>query len=100
VDGLMERIKSLDEGYYLLMAFYLQQAIDNGKLDAGKPIGAKELIAAGLVRRRQDGVRLLAKGSIKAKVEIEVAGASNAAVAAVEKAGGSVKVSGASKPEA
>jgi len=71
----------------------LQKAIDAGKLDAKKPINAETLVASGVVRRALDGVRLLAKGEIKAKVTIEVAGASAAAVAAVEKAGGKVTVS-------
>ncbi|MEW5729271.1 MAG: 50S ribosomal protein L15 [Pseudomonadota bacterium] len=70
----------------------LQAAIDAGKLDAGKAIGVAELQAAGLVGNVRDGVRLLARGEIKSKVTIEVTGASKAAVAAVEKAGGSVKV--------
>ncbi|MEO5338191.1 MAG: 50S ribosomal protein L15 [Magnetospirillum sp. WYHS-4] len=70
----------------------LQQAVDDGRLDAGKPVNASVLAAAGLVGRVRDGVRLLAKGGITAKLTIEVAGASKAAVAAVEKAGGSVTV--------
>lgn len=74
----------------------LQAAIDAGKLDAGKAIGVAELQAAGLVGNVRDGVRLLARGEIKSKVTIEVTGASKAAVAAVEKAGGSVKVAEAS----
>ncbi len=73
----------------------LQAAIDAGKIDAGKAIGVAELQAAGLVGRVRDGVRLLARGEIKSKVTIEVTGASKAAVAAVEKAGGSVTVAGA-----
>jgi len=68
----------------------LQQAIDAGKLDAGKPIVEADLVAARVVRRLQDGVRLLAKGELKAKLQITVTGASKAAVAAVEKAGGTV----------
>lgn len=71
----------------------LQKAIDEGKVDAKKPINAQTLVESGVVRRSFDGVRLLAKGEIKAKVDIEVAGASAAAVAAVEKAGGKVTVS-------
>ena len=70
----------------------LQQAIDTGRLDAGKPVNGEALQAAGLVGRLRDGVRLLGKGELKAKLSIEVAGASNSAIAAVEKAGGSVKV--------
>ncbi len=69
----------------------LQKAIDEKRLDAKKTIDAAALIAAGVIGRRVgDGVRLLAKGEIKTKVTLEVAGASRAALAAVEKAGGSV----------
>ena len=70
----------------------LQEAIDAKKIDAKKPITVDVLKAAGVVTRVKDGVRLLAKGEIKAKVNIEVSGASAAAIAAVEKAGGSVSV--------
>jgi large subunit ribosomal protein L15 len=70
----------------------LQSAIDDGKLDIKKPIDAAVLIAAGMVRRELDGIRLLAKGELKAKVEVTVAGASKAAIAAVEKAGGKVNL--------
>ena len=70
----------------------LQRAIDDGKLDAKSPIDANALIAAGLVRRARDGVRLLGRGELKAKINLEVAGASASAVKAVEAAGGSVKL--------
>jgi large subunit ribosomal protein L15 len=70
----------------------LQQAIDAGRLDASKPVDAAALRAAGLIGRPRDGVRLLGKGELKAKVNLEVAGASKSAIAAVEKAGGTVKV--------
>ncbi len=70
----------------------LQRVIDEGKLDDSAPIDAKALIASGLVRRELDGVRILAKGEITAKVEIIAAGASKAAVEAIEKAGGSLTV--------
>src|SRR6201997_5352491 len=78
----------------------LQLAIDAGRLDAGAPIDGAALIAAGVLRRLHDGVRLLAKGEIKAKVALKVAGASKAAIAAVEKAGGSVEVTPPKKPPA
>ena len=69
----------------------LQQAIDDKRIDAKKPIDAAVLVAAGLVGRRiGDGVRVLAKGELKAKVTLEVAGASKAAIEAIEKAGGKV----------
>lgn len=78
--------------YQVINLGRLQSAIDAGKLDAGKPIGVAELIASGLVRKALDGVRLLAQGELTAKVDITVAGASAAAVAAVEGAGGKVTV--------
>ena len=70
----------------------LQEAIDAKKIDAKKTITIDVLKAAGVITRVKDGVRLLATGKIKAKVNIEVSGASAAAIAAVEKAGGSVTV--------
>ena len=68
----------------------LEQAIAAGKLDAKKAMDADVLIAAGVVRRKKDGLRLLGKGEIKSKINITVYSASAAAVAAVEKAGGKV----------
>lgn len=70
----------------------VQQAIEAGRLDAKKTVTAEVLRTAGLVRESRDGVRLLAKGSLTTKVSFELAGASAAAVAAVEKAGGKVTV--------
>ncbi|MDG2242031.1 MAG: 50S ribosomal protein L15 [Rhodospirillaceae bacterium] len=70
----------------------LQQVIDEDRLDAKKPIDGDALEAAGLVRPRRDGVRLLASGELKTKLSITVDHASAAAIAAVEKAGGSVTV--------
>ena len=70
----------------------LQQFIDAGKIDAGKPIDAAAMLAGGLVRRRLDGVRILSKGTLSAKVDIVAAGASKSAVAAIEAAGGSLKI--------
>ncbi|MGE5501643.1 MAG: 50S ribosomal protein L15 [Ignavibacteriales bacterium] len=70
----------------------LQAAVDAGRIDAAKPVDTAALQAAGLVGNPRDGVRLLARGELKAKLTIEVVGASKAAVAAVEKAGGAVKL--------
>ena len=70
----------------------LQTAIDEGKLDAGSPVDGEALIKAGIVRRLRDGVRLLGRGELKAKLELVVAGASASAIKAVEAAGGSVKL--------
>lgn len=68
----------------------LQAAIDAGKLDVSKKIDATALVAAGVLRRAQDGVRLLGVGDLKSKVDIEVAYATAGARKAVEKVGGSV----------
>ncbi|WP_319568412.1 50S ribosomal protein L15 [Cohaesibacter marisflavi] len=73
----------------------IQQAIDAGKLDASAPVTVATLKEAGVVRRVRDGVRLLSDGELTAKVSFEIEGASKAAIAAVEKAGGSVKIIGA-----
>jgi len=69
----------------------LQSAIDRGRLDAGAPIDAAALKAAGLISRIGDGVSLLAQGELGAKLSLTVARASKGAVVAVEKAGGSVQ---------
>ena len=66
----------------------LEQAIAAGKLDPKKPIDAEALIAAGVIRRKLDGVRLLGKGELKSKLTLTVYSASAAAAAAVEAAGG------------
>lgn len=73
----------------------IQKFIDAGKLDAKAVIDHAALKGAGLARGGKDGVRLLAKGELKAKAKFVVAGASKGAVAAVEKAGGSVEVTAA-----
>ncbi len=68
----------------------LQEAIDAKKIDSKTPITEDALVAAGLVRRAWDGIRLLGTGEIKAKVSLELAGATKSAIAAIEKAGGTV----------
>ena len=73
----------------------LQKAVDAGRLDAGKPVDAAALQAAGLVTNLRDGVRLLGKGELTAKLSVSVTGASKPAIAAVEKAGGTVEVAAA-----
>ena len=70
----------------------LQKAIDDKKLDAGKPIDAAAMQGAGLFKNARDGVRLLGKGELTSKIEVKVAGASASAIAAVEKAGGKVEL--------
>ena len=78
----------------------IQKAIDAKKIDAKKAIDIDVLKASGLVGKVKDGVRLLAKGELKAKLDIHVTGASAAAVAAVEKAGGKVTLVEAKKAPA
>jgi len=68
----------------------LQAALDSGKLKADRTLDGAALVSSGVLRRLGDGVRLLAKGELRTAITIEVAGASQAAVAAVEKAGGKV----------
>jgi large subunit ribosomal protein L15 len=70
----------------------IQKAVDSGLLDAKKTVDAEALLAAGLVRRSRDGIRVLGGGELKAKLSFDVAGASGPARAAIEKAGGSIKV--------
>jgi large subunit ribosomal protein L15 len=77
----------------------LTQAIEAGKLDAGKPVDAPALLAAGVIRRELDGVRLLGKGELKAKLDITVYSASASAAKAVEAAGGSLTTTAKVKAE-
>ena len=70
----------------------IQKFVDAGKLDASAAIDEDTLVASGLVRRKLDGVRVLAKGEVTSKLNITVTGASKAAVEAVEKAGGALSV--------
>ena len=78
----------------------LQAAIDAGRLDAGKPIDAEAMRAAGLFKNPGHGVRLLGRGELKAKIEVKVVGATASAIAAVEKAGGKVDLPAKPAPEA
>jgi large subunit ribosomal protein L15 len=78
----------------------LQVALEAGRLKPDVTVDGAALVAAGLLRRVGDGVRLLAKGELKTPLTIEVVGASKAAIAAVEKLGGKVVVTGARPAEA
>jgi large subunit ribosomal protein L15 len=77
----------------------LQDAIDAKLLDAKDTINAEALVKSRVIRRSKAGVRLLGRGELKAKLNIEVHGASKAAIAAVEKAGGTVKILAPAKDE-
>jgi large subunit ribosomal protein L15 len=70
----------------------IQKFVDAGKLDASAAIDEAALVQSGLVRRKLDGVRVLAKGEVSASLNLTVTGASKAAVEAVEKAGGTLTV--------
>jgi len=70
----------------------IQKFVDAGKIDGKAEITEDALIASGLVRRKLDGVRVLAKGEISGKLTITVTGASKAAIEAVSKAGGALTV--------
>ncbi|MEM9911595.1 MAG: uL15m family ribosomal protein, partial [Pseudomonadota bacterium] len=73
----------------------IQKFVDAKKLDKSAPITEDALVSSGLVRRKLDGVRVLAKGDISAKLTLEVTGASKSAIQAVEKAGGSLTIASA-----
>ena len=77
----------------------IQKFIDEKKIDAKKDITEDALIDSGLVRRKKDGIRVLAKGDFSAKANITVTGASKGAIAAVEKAGGALTVTTAAAAE-
>src|SRR6516165_3866534 len=70
----------------------IQAAIESGKLDAAGTIDAEALVKAGVLRRAKDGIRLLGSGELNSKVPFSVWGASKSAVAAVERAGGSITI--------
>ena len=70
----------------------IQEAVDAGKLDANAAVTVDALVAAGVLSKPRDGVKVLGAGEFKARLTFEVAGASKSAREAIERAGGSVKV--------
>ena len=92
--------KIFQKNYKVVNLGRLQQAVDAKKLATKDTIDGKALVAACVLRRLGDGIRLLAKGELKTKITIEVAGASQAAIAAVEKAGGKVVLPEGATPAA
>lgn len=80
------------KAYAVINLGLIQKFIDEGKIDAKSAITEDALISSGLVRRKLDGIRVLAKGEITSKVDLQVTGASKSAVEAVEKAGGKLAV--------
>jgi large subunit ribosomal protein L15 len=85
------------KAYAVVNLGLIQKFIDDGKLKGD--ITEDSLIESGLVRRKKDGIRVLAKGEFKTKTKISVTGASKAAIEAVEKAGGSLTVTSAAAAE-
>jgi len=80
------------KSYAVINLGLIQKFVDAKKLDASAAITEDVLVASGVVRRKLDGIRVLAKGDVTAKLTIAVTGASRAAVVAVEKAGGTLTV--------
>ncbi|KTR06193.1 50S ribosomal protein L15 [Aureimonas ureilytica] len=85
-------VNTFAKNYNIVSLARIQQAIEAGKLNASATIDADALKAAGVVRRVLDGVRILSDGEVSAKLTIQAAGASKAAIEKVEKAGGSLTV--------
>ncbi|MEN3971914.1 50S ribosomal protein L15 [Sphingomicrobium sp. XHP0235] len=85
--------------YAIVNLGQVQKAIDDKKLDGKKVIDQDALNEAGLTRGGKHGVRLLAKGELKAKASFKVAGASKSAIDAVEKAGGKVELTAPAKTD-
>ena len=83
------------KSYAVVNLGLIQKFIDAKKIDAKKPITEDALIESGLVRRKLDGIRVLAKGDVTGKLTIEVTGASKSAVDAVAKAGGALTITSA-----
>ena len=81
------------KSYAVVNLSILEKFIEAGKIDIKAPITEDVLVASGLVRRKLDGIRILAKGEFKSKVTLEVTGASAGAMEAVKAAGGSITVS-------
>ncbi len=80
------------KSYAVVNLGLIQKFIDAGKIDAKAAITEDALIASGLVRRKLDGIRVLAKGDVTSKLDLHVTGASQSAVDAVAKAGGTLTV--------
>ena len=87
------------KSYAVVNLGLIQKFIDAKKIDAKKPITEDVLIESGLVRRKLDGIRVLAKGDVTGKLTIEVTGASKSAIDAVAKAGGALTVTTAAAAE-
>ena len=76
----------------------IQQAVEAGKLDAKTPVTLESLIAAGVLTKARDGVKILGQGELSARLTFEVAAASKSAIAAIEKTGGAITLLAAAAP--
>ena len=85
------------KSYSIVNLSLIEKFIDAGKLDAKAEITEDVLVESGLVRRKRDGIRILAKGKLKSKVKLNVTGASKSAIDAVAKAGGSLTIASSSE---
>ena len=85
------------KSYAVVNLSLIEKFIEAGKLDVKAEITEDVLVASGLVRRKRDGVRILAKGELKSKVKLNVTGASKAAIEAVAKVGGSLTIASSSE---
>lgn len=85
-------VKPNRKEYSVVNLGLIQKFIDAGRLDASQPITDDALVASGLIRRKRDGIRVLAKGEMTSKVTLDVTGASTGAMAAVEALGGTLSV--------
>ena len=87
------------KAYAVVNLGLIQKFVEAGKIDAGSAITEDVLISSGLVRRKLDGIRVLNKGGVSMKLDLQVTGASKAAVENVEKAGGSLTITSAHAAE-
>ncbi len=72
----------------------LQECIDKKMIDAKKEVTEDTLVAAKVVKSKRDGIKLLGNGTLKSKIQLKITAASKSAIQAVEKAGGSIELSG------
>jgi large subunit ribosomal protein L15 len=85
------------KSYSVVNLGLIEKFVDAGKLDSKAEITEDTLVASGLVRRKRDGIRILAKGELKSKLKLSVTGASKAAIEAVSKTGGSLTITSTSE---
>ena len=85
--------------YRILNLGDLQKVIDNGKIDIKKEINSSVILSSGVIKNLKDGIRILARGEITSKVNIQVDGASKNAIEQVKKVGGNLAVTEKNKKD-